>query len=161
MSQPGHIDGLQFARERGQRDGRLTIESLPRLAESGAQSAAIGYVVAGGENSERRPCLHIDVDGVLQLVCQRCLEPLEHRVELRSELELVTEQHAIDAAEDDVDRVLAGRAMDIRALIEDELILDLPMIPMHEQCGAAAAEEGMRPSPFAALAALKKSGAAD
>lgn len=160
MSQPGHIDGLQFARERGQRNGHLTIESLPRLAESGASSAEVEYAVAGGENAEQRPCLRIDVDGTLKLACQRCLEVVEHRIEIRSELELATEQHAIDAAEDDVDRVLAGRAMDIRTLVEDELILDLPMIPMHEHCAAAAAGESSRRSPFAALAALKKPGEA-
>lgn len=156
MSQPAHIDGLQFARERGQCSGHLTIESLSRLAESGVTSATVGYVLAGDENAEGQPCLRIDVDGTLEVTCQRCLEALEHRVEIRSELELATTQRAIDAAEDDVDRVLAGRAMDIRTLIEDELILDLPMIPMHEHCAAAAAGKSARPSPFAALAALKK-----
>lgn len=156
MSQPAHIDGLQFARERGQCSGRLTIESLSRLVESGATSAAVEYVLAGDENAEGRPCLRIDVDGTLELICQRCLEAVEHRVEISGELELATEQRAIDTAEDDVDRVLTGRAMDIRMLIEDELILDLPMIPMHEHCAAAEAGKSACPSPFASLAALKK-----
>ena len=53
--------------------------------------------------------------------------------------------------------------MDATGLVEDELILALPFAPMHEVCpggGADAATDDApdtgRPSPFAALARLKK-----
>lgn len=158
MSQAGQIDGLQFARDRGQRSGHLKLDSLPRLADMGCKAARADYVIEGGHNAEQRPCLYIDIDGVLELICQRCLGPVEHIVEVRSELELATDPQLIESADDDIDRVLATRSMDPIALVEDELILALPMVPMHEGCGNADAAEIKKQSPFAALAALKKTG---
>jgi uncharacterized protein len=75
------------------------------------------------------------------------------------ELELATSEQAIAAAEDDVDRVLATRAMDVASLVEDELLLTLPIAPMHERCEPvpAGADSG-RASPFAALAGWRKGG---
>ncbi len=124
----------------------------------GCRAARADYVIEGGQNAEQRPCLYIDVDGVLELVCQRCLGSVEHVVEVRSELELATDPQFIESADDDIDRVLATRSMDPVGLVEDELILVLPMVPMHESCGSAHATETKKPSPFAALAALKKTG---
>ena len=68
----------------------------------------------------------------------------------------------IDAdSEDDV--LVLTRALNMHELVEDELILSLPLVPMHETCprplvapAAEAAEVEERPNPFAALAALKR-----
>lgn len=158
MSQAGQIDGLQFARDRGRRSGHLRLDSLPRLADMGCNAAHADYLIEGGQNAEQRPCLRVDIDGVLELVCQRCLGPVEHVVEVRSELELTTDPALIESADDDIDRVLATRSMDPVSLVEDELILALPMVPMHEGCDNVDAAATKKPSPFAILAALKKTG---
>ncbi|MDP1159869.1 YceD family protein, partial [Klebsiella variicola] len=58
------------------------------------------------------------------------------------------------------------RHLDARELIEDELLLALPLVPRHANCpqplpGAgeqAEPEAEQRPNPFAALAALKRKG---
>jgi uncharacterized protein len=55
-----------------------------------------------------------------------------------------------------VDRVLAGREMSVAALVEEEVILTLPMAPKHAQCRAPAIEQGAEPSAFQALGALKR-----
>jgi len=158
MSQAGQIDGLQFARDRERRSGRLQLDAMPRLADSGCLAADVQFEVEGGENAERRPSLRIAVEGTLELMCQRCLGSLKHRVALENELELATDPAFIESADDDVDRVLADRHMDVAGLVEDELILALPMVPMHEGCETGTATKIEKPSPFAALAALKKSG---
>lgn len=157
MSRAGTIDGLAFARDRDTVSGQLEISAFPRLAESGCQAAAIRYAVRGGQNAEGRACLAIEAAGTLQLTCQRCLEALDFPLELAVELELATSEQAIAAAEDDVDRVLATRAMDVASLVEDEVLLVLPIAPMHERCEpAGAGAESGRASPFAALAGLRK-----
>jgi uncharacterized protein len=159
MSRAGTIDGLQFARDRDTVSGRLEIGGLPRLAESGCRSAAIRYAVRGGENAEGHPCLAVEASGVLGLTCQRCLGALDFPVELRVELELATSEQAIATAEDEVDRVLATRAMDVASLVEDEVLLALPMAPMHERCEpAGAGADSGRASQFAALAGWRKGG---
>ena len=67
--------------------------------------------------------------------------------------------------EGDEDVLALTRALDLPALVEDELILALPLVPRHEVCPQdvplEAVDEGFeaageRPNPFAALAALKK-----
>ena len=157
MSQAGVIDSLQFARERGKKTGSLELASLPRLAESGCTAATLSYVLQGGESPEQRDTLHLKIDGQMRLQCQRCLGPLDYPVASSAELELASTQGQIDDADDDKDRVLASKQMDVATLVEDEAILALPMIPMHEQCiEIAKAEKTPEASPFAALAALKK-----
>jgi uncharacterized protein len=81
--------------------------------------------------------------------------------------------HGEDAAaqldaqsEDDV--LALTRALDLRELIEDELLLALPIVPRHEVCAeplpvaidaeADAPAGDPAPGPFAALAALKRDG---
>jgi uncharacterized protein len=161
MSRARTIDGLQFARDRGTVAGMLHLADLPRLAESGCSKASVAYEIAGGVNAKGRPSLRVSAQGDLALQCQRCLEPMPFAVSVESELELAEDEAQIDAADDDVDRVVVGRAMDVAGLVEDEVILDLPMAPAHLQCNAAAqaAAEQARRTPFAALAGLRKGGA--
>ncbi|HVJ12456.1 MAG TPA: DUF177 domain-containing protein, partial [Burkholderiales bacterium] len=53
------------------------------------------------------------------------------------------------------DRVVAGREMKLRELVEDELILAVPYAPRHESCnGRAAMHADAKASPFAGLRGL-------
>ncbi len=159
MSRAGTIDGPQFARDRGVASGALGIGALPRLAESGCRAADLRFRVSGGENAQGRSCLVVEAAGPASLVCQRCLGALEFGVDVRVELELAESEREIAAADDDVDRVLATRAMDVAALVEDEVLLALPMVPMHERCETGAeARAAQRTGPFAALAGLRRGG---
>ncbi len=133
------------------------MESLPRLAQSGCSAAAVDFVLAGEINEHGKPGLRLSVTGNVRLRCQRCLGDVGFPLRLEAQLELAAGEAEILAAEDDIDRVVAGRDMNVADLVEEELILALPMAPKHEQCRAAAgAEAGAGPSAFQALAALKK-----
>ena len=71
----------------------------------------------------------------------------------------------MDESEEDL--LVTSRSFDLRALVEDELLLSLPMVPMHESCPVAVKlevrdadfvdEDAPESNPFAKLAALKKS----
>jgi len=158
MSQGGVIDGPEFARAGATLEGALEIPDLPRLAELGCSVASIRYVIRGGATPQGRPALYVDAMGTVALVCQRCLESVTVPVAVHSELELASSQEAVDLADDDIDRVVASRSMPVAALVEDEVILALPMVPKHEQCPAGAEDVksgGERTSPFAALEVLR------
>ncbi|MCZ7564322.1 MAG: YceD family protein [Burkholderiales bacterium] len=153
MSEGGTIDGLEFARTGATRSGVLDPARLPRLKELGCRSAELRYTLRGGTSAQGRPMLLVEAAGALELVCQRCLEALRLPVDVCTELELATSQQEVDAAEDDLDRVLTSRSMPVAELVEDEVILALPMVPMHARCSAAARRgRAARPSPFAGLA---------
>jgi uncharacterized protein len=154
----GHtIDGLAFARTRSEFAGNIPGARLQRLAELECRVGMLGYRITGAMNERGKPELELRVSGELELVCQRCLKPLAFPLELDSKLELARSLEEIEGAEDEVDRVLASKAMDVELMVEDEAILALPMIPRHERCeGGQEAKSGTgRPSPFEALAALK------
>lgn len=157
MLQPAAIDGLAFARTAGVLKGRLGIESLPRLAQSGCSDSVLDFVLTGAINQRGKPELGLVVHGSVRLQCQRCLGNLDFPLQLEAQLELAASEAEILAAEDDLERAVAGRDMDVAVLVEDEVILALPMVPKHEQCRAAeGSDEGVKSSAFQALAALKK-----
>jgi uncharacterized protein len=159
MSQPEVIDGLSFARNGSEIHGTLGPERFQRLAQMDCQVGEIAYQIRGGSNDKGRPCLRVQASGVLEPVCQRCLEPMSVTVEVESELQLSETAAEIAQAEDDRDRVLASASMSVAELVEDELILALPDSPRHERCEApAGGRDGAKGSPFDALAKLKRRG---
>jgi uncharacterized protein len=158
MSQPGVIDGLQFARDAQELSGVLGMEQLPRLAQMQGATEGLAFELSGGMTGDGKPCLRISASGELRLACQRCLGPLSLPVAIEVELELALSAREIEQAQDDVDRVLASRSMSVAQLIEDEVLLALPMVPRHDRCAAAtSAGQEERISPFSALTALKRS----
>src|SRR5438270_9976655 len=125
MSQPGVIDGLQFARGAHEIRGVLGMEHLPRLAEMQGATEGLGFGLRGGMRDDGKPCLWISVSGELRLVCQRCLGQLVFPLSVDAELVLTEDPREIERAEDEADRVLASRAMNVAQLVEDEVLLAL------------------------------------
>jgi uncharacterized protein len=157
MLQLAAIDGPAFARSAATLQGRLGLESLPRLAQSGCLASVLDFVLKGEINERGRPGLRLVVDGSVRLQCQRCLDNLDLPLHLVAELQFAASEAEIAAADDDVEWILAGREMSVTALVEEEVLLALPMVPKHERCGTAAdVEGGAQVSAFQALAALRK-----
>jgi uncharacterized protein len=154
------IDGFEFASAGATQQGRMPLSGFPRLRDLLASDAGdVAYEVKGLRDALGRPSLRVSVRGTLLLRCQRCLEPLRFEVNEEEMLVLAATQDEIDADPVDAeapDRVLAGKAMALRALIEDELILAVPGAPRHEDCsvGAAAGNGVEEVSPFAGLRGL-------
>ena len=134
MSQAEVIDGLQFARAGLERRGVVGMKQLPRLAELQCSTEGLEYHLRGGRASNGKPCLWLSVRGSVELVCQRCLGPFQVPIAIDAELELAESEREISQADDEIDRVLASRRMEVGWLIEDEVILELPMAPRHETC---------------------------
>ena len=68
------------------------------------------------------------------LICQRCLTAFEHELNVVRQLVLVTSESQLpelDAEDPDVDVVVATEKMNVLDLIEDEIILSLPLAPRH------------------------------
>jgi len=91
----------------------------------------------------------------LQLVCQRCLGALEYPLHIEASLHLAATQAEIDAdplEAEGPERIVASREMPVRDLVEDEVLLAIPLAPRHEHCGGGAAQAPReRQSPFAGL----------
>jgi uncharacterized protein len=158
------IDSLEFARLGSTLKGAVQLAELPRLHDELADRAgAIGYELTGYKGPHAEPALRLKLSGRLMLRCQRCLQALEHTVASRREFLLVRPgdpEPDIGEEGETIDHVPADPKLDVVGLVEEELVLSLPMAPMHAagQCEPARpAEEMVRQnSPFSALAALKR-----
>ena len=174
------LDVARFVLEAGALAGSAPLAGLPRLAgETAAQAIAADRPVvvdwraqgemrrdAGLDDGVARPALHLRAQTRLPLTCQRCLQPVWTEVAVdRHILFAPDEAQAVrldERAEDDV--LALSRDFDLLGLIEDELLLALPLAPRHDRCPQAlpgpAADSGDtaagQPHPFAALAALKR-----
>lgn len=159
MSHQPVIDGFEFASAGASLQGSWSLGEFPRLRDMLASPAGeVKYRIDGVRDAQQRASLRLQVEGVLMLPCQRCLEAVPVPVRADELLVLAGSQAEIDAEPVDVhaaDRVLAGKQMPVRDLVEDELILALPYAPRHEGCRAGPSNDGEgRKSPFAGLRGL-------
>jgi uncharacterized protein len=159
MSQRIVIDSLAFAREAGSLQGELPIASLTRLLDMLADSAGrLSYRVEGRVGPHNRPQLLLQLDGILSVCCQRCLEGIDYPVEVRGVLEFVDDEEDLTQEEiedDSKDFLPSQREVDVVALIEDEIILNLPLAPRHESCALPDTGQGTgKMSPFSVLKGL-------
>jgi uncharacterized protein len=105
--------------------------------------------------------LHLHAQTVAWPTCQRCLQPFSEALVVDRALRFVdgeAQAEALDAdTEDDV--LALAPALDLRALVEDELLLAWPIVPRHAKCSAPAHRAGDDGAPvggpFAALTSLK------
>lgn len=173
---PHKVDVRRFARDGAvlvgtwpqDRFARLAASLMPPLAD--VPAPPVQWRAQGQQRlvhgSEPETWLHIQGDTVVRLDCQRCLQPLNEVLRVDRHLRFVAgEDEAARLDEDSEDDVLALVArLDVFELLEDELILALPLVPRHGICpqplDAATAvalpvADETRPHPFAALAALR------
>jgi uncharacterized protein len=163
--EPAHqpvIDGFEFASAGATKQGVWPLRDFPRLRDMLARDAGeVRYRISGVRDERGRPALRLQVSGTLELRCQRCLEPMALEVQTDETLVLAAtldEIHAEPADAHAPDRLVAGKEMALRELIEDELILAVPYAPRHEDCAPAlAGGEVERVSPFAGLRGLMRS----
>ncbi|RTL37854.1 MAG: DUF177 domain-containing protein [Burkholderiales bacterium] len=173
---PEKLDVAALAQDGASLDGTWPAASLERLADSAAPEApatgwpAITWALQGEirqpKGGKAQTWLHLAAAGQVALTCQRCLQPVTEDIDIDRWIRFVdTEAEAAALDVDSDDDVLAlPRHLDARELIEDELLLALPLVPRHEVCPKPlpvpaeedAAEEEERPNPFAKLAALKR-----
>jgi uncharacterized protein len=177
---PNRLDVRAFAREAGHLQGRSALSAWSRLAQDAVPMGEHGQehatdddtvswsltgrteAVTGGAD---QVWLSVQAEVTLPMTCQRCLTPVRCPVSVSRDFRFVADENlAAQEDEDAEEDVLVWSArFDALALIEDELIMALPMIPMHEACeseqvptsDATPEPEGERPNPFAVLSKLR------
>ena len=157
------IDGYEFSASGASLNGVWPLADFARLRTLLLSDAGeVEYALKGGTDAQDRPALQLTIRGALQLRCQRCLAPLEFPLRVEAVLTLARSQAEIDALPVEAegpDWVLAGKAMEVRDLLEDELLLAVPYAPRHEHCSAQARTGASASfSPFAELRGMLATG---
>ncbi len=168
-----HLPVEAFAQAGGELAGTWPLAELPRLVDMAHTEAAPGpddavqWQLRGerraGKGGTTQTWLHVNAECALSLVCQRCLGPVATGVQAERSFLFAPDEASAAAldAEIEEDVLALTRSLDARELVEDELLLALPLVPRHEVCPEplpVPSDEDVadeRPNPFAALAALK------
>lgn len=162
------IDPLDFVQNAGTHHGKIPVDALARLHDFlFDKEGELIYQISGQFDKHEKPGLHLEINGKIHLSCQRCLGKLLHTIDLQTSLVLVKTEAELDQADEDdtADAILATPDMDVIRLIEDEIILSLPISSWHAEgeCNVQELESinenltnKQSAHPFAALLALKK-----
>lgn len=82
----------------------------------------------------------LEVSASVPLICQRCLTELRHPVDSRSRVMLIGGEAEADSVPAGVETMLAHeRRISLRELVEEELLLSVPIVPLHEDARLCAA----------------------
>lgn len=124
-----------------------------------------------GADAENDVWLHLQAKASVPLTCQRCMGIVATPLEVDQWYRFVATEDIAMAQDDESeeDLLVMEPQFDLLAVLEDELLMALPLVPMHDECPVApmlqagedaladeAGEKGEKPNPFAVLAQLKK-----
>jgi uncharacterized protein len=145
------LDVLGLARNGAVVEREFPIAGFERLRDRLAEPTGTAQVRAEFRLAGGWPAADLTVDAGVVLICQRCLGPLRLRLKSASRLVFADE----GTAELPEDREAVGEDphdLDLAALVEDELLLALPIIPRHEAGEACAGSVAAGEAPVAAKA---------
>lgn len=158
---PVFFKPLVLVEQQGNLDGQFEVKEMKRLAEIiYGESGTIEYHLQLGRDEFEFPYIKGYFKASLKLVCQRCLNPFD--LQLRNEISI-----GLAFSEEEIERLpqyydpmlLTVTQVSLLTLIEDEVLLSVPMVPVHEDeaCQASGLIEGVKSgkeNPFAVLKEL-------
>jgi len=168
------VDTYELTRLGQQVQGRTPLVQFSRfLAGLPAQKDGdVVWSVSGVHDAPGRRFLDVRAQAKPIVQCQRCMGDMLYDLDVSSRLQVVETEAELNIDDDPesspddwIEPVLASRRLDVLAVVEDELVLGLPYVPMHESCSTDALEQAQQPheddepvtpSPFAVLSQLKK-----
>jgi uncharacterized protein len=138
-----HLDVRRFADEAATLSGREPVQKHERLMAETQGRGGASAVAWSATGEMRNPghvhpeiWLHLRADAVLPLTCQRCLGPVEVPLAVDRSFRFAADED-MAAAQDELaeeDVLALSRSFDLVELVEDELLMEVPLAPMHEVC---------------------------
>lgn len=162
---PQTIEPMFLARKGATIEGKYGVHDLHRLCEVLKDNTGrVTFRLEFGRDKDKKHCIitgHIKAS--LHTICQRCLNKMELRIFSPVHLGLVSSQEEAAGLPDDCEPLLLeADLMSLPALIEDELILALPISAMHDadKCAVSGKLQDLdaaaRNNPFAVLKEIKQ-----
>ena len=153
----------------------IALQNLERLAQESNglhPESLVDFRAAAelrtGASGQPDTWLHLQATASIAMTCQRCLGFVQVPLEIDQWYRFVASEDIAMAEDDacDEDLLVMTPQFDVISLLEDELLMALPLVPMHDACpvlpGFIAGHQDVlddlpeKPHPFAALAQLKK-----
>lgn len=172
---PQYIDAPKWADREAEIQEIVPLSVFARVCEGAVHpQGEVSVKCRFYRDSQHLIVLEADLQTVVPLECQRCLNAVETNIDTHMQLWLLFSEEQADRLADDADYLVLdedGR-ISLVDVLEDELILSLPLVALHEDCEvqadvmitaeaheeSAAAEKPRRENPFQVLASLKGKG---
>lgn len=170
---PAQIDPLRLADAQTQLEGEIPLARMHRLTGGHKTDGIAGFSAVFEAETRGRALMRGEIWAEnIPTVCQRCLEPMFCSIRSDFEIEFAAADVPLDE-EETQDVIVVEKPVQLLGLIEDELLLAMPMVPMHDPAcsasrflGQALPEpqvqtgktEKSEDNPFAVLAKLKLDG---
>lgn len=164
---PQSVDALKFCQQRASVTGSVLLAALPRLtAELQRVDGVVQVELVFGLDEQSRKIIQGHVEAVLPLLCQRCMQGLDVPVSVDLRLGLVWTDEQAAQLPRSLDPVqMETQELDLYAIVEEELLLAMPLVAHHEQGVCEPPQRVTEPqvampvaekeNPFQVLAALK------
>ena len=169
---PKQLDLRGLAARGVQISGTVSPDDLPRLAESGIGILDLGSAAFEfRRDEEARYVVAVSVEAKVVMQCQRCLVDMEVPITTASLMACVWTDEEAASLPATYEPLLVEDAADLSDIVEEEILLAIPVSPIHEaECKSAAQQAALeahvedsemvediaeRDSPFAVLEQLK------
>jgi len=166
---PLTIDAVRTAQKRLDYIGSYMPEQVTRVADSVVSvDTDVEGALSFNIDNQRLAVITGHTDVTVTLMCQRCNLPFQQQVHTTYCFSPVINDEQAEALPEGYEPIYADEygSVDLLAMIEDEIILSLPVVPVHdsEHCEVSEADmvfgqlppEAEKPNPFAVLASLKQ-----
>lgn len=165
---PERVNPYQLADKKSVLEGAVSANRLQRLQQATASFTKPAQVSLSFDLDESgRRVVEGEVTGVATLQCQRCLGDFKCELNGQFKMALVYNDEMAKALPTNLDSLLLlpDQPLDVAVIVEDELLLSLPMYASHPEgeCqietefGAGEVDETIeeKPNPFDVLKDLK------
>lgn len=159
---PAVLDVWRMVAAKRYFEGSFPLAAFTRLKSSLTDTEGeVRFSLEFGRDSMNQPFVEVRADTELPLQCQRTLERFLQPVKVVQQLGLISSEAQEDALPEGMEPLLVADNAELRPidLVEDELILALPVVPINPESTLPDAvwpeDEDDKPNPFSALAALK------
>lgn len=176
---PTHIEPFKWAEQGFKWSGEVPLSRFARIAPEVCEPADQHKVQVdlrlSMDEYQRIAWLDASLAVIVPLTCQRCLEPVDTPLTTQVHMALLKYEKQAERLDEDADYIVLGTeqigqgapeapVIDLAELLEDELLLTMPISPRHESCENKhhaiveiedEPEPEKRDNPFEVLANLK------
>ena len=163
---PETIDPMRLAKTGKELSGSYDLRQFDRVNVSLDKDSKVQVffkLVFSRDDENQIYSIVGDLKTVLPQICQRCMEPKQHQINGIIKMAIVTNEAEAENLPTEFEPYIdTGVPVKLHDFIEDELLLAMPIVALHEEQECPAAnkfkhEQREKESPFAELKNLKLS----
>lgn len=162
---PKKVDPRKLAERDVRIQGLASLNGMPRLSSYLVDNDGdISVDLLFALDEQRIRTVSGKAEGRVRMACQRCLESVEVAVQASFNLAVAPSEEVAKTLPRHYDPLIVeADDVELWSVVEEELILNLPVVPCHDDCsiqtsfGEVAPEDAksLKPNPFSVLAKLK------